>query len=411
MKEILSVVKNIESDFKSENEKLNSYLELGSSYFAGNELHKALSLFEKAIEDDPKNSGGWIGKAITHLAMTEVAEINTINIQDYIERSIKHTDESIIKKYLEAITLHYGYQFASAIKLYIDQTNQALAEKKEAQVAAVVGLATAVAGGAIANKSKSFTGTFIGYSMLAGGAGVTLKKGYDSFTLDQLSKSLYGNALAQAIISVPTMQSCYQIYQNSHGDLKENVEVILDSWKDSVIFLFTNEKIIFLILVDELRDTDKFLDTEKRVAVQNKIDEILYFMDMIGLDESADFEQVKQLKIVIISFAEDFTKAKIEAIVNRRKKTQTGCGIVATAVMMVIYFMDNAKIFENKSPIPGLILIVGAILIYRYYSKKRKKINDASGMSDVHSNINQITSEFQKISIEKHAIDLKSLGI
>ena len=247
--------------------------------------------------------------------------------------------------------------------------------------------------------------------MLAGGAGVTLKKGYDSFTLDQLSKSLYGNALAQAIISVPTMQSCYQIYQNSHGDLKENVEVILDSWKDSVIFLFTNEKIIFLKLVDELRDTDKFLDTEKRVAVQNKIDEILYFMDMIGLDESADFEQVKQLKIVIISFAEDFTKAKIEAIVNRRKKTQTGCGIVATAVMMVIYFMDNAKIFENKSPIPGLILIVGAILIYRYYSKKRKKINDASGMSDVHSNINQITSEFQKISIEKHAIDLKSLGI
>ncbi|MBK9718189.1 MAG: hypothetical protein IPO85_11885 [Saprospiraceae bacterium] len=44
-------------------------MELGSSYFAGNEYDKALGIFEKAIEEKPKHSWGWIGKAITHLAM------------------------------------------------------------------------------------------------------------------------------------------------------------------------------------------------------------------------------------------------------------------------------------------------------------------------------------------------------
>jgi tetratricopeptide (TPR) repeat protein len=408
METLRSVIKSVASDFKSDNENLDAYLELGTSYFAGNELKKALGHFENAIEEDPKNAGGWIGKAITHLAMTSVVEINTINIQDYIEKAILYTDESTIKKYLEAITLHYGFQFASAIKLYINQANQAIAEKKKAQVAAVVGLATAVAGGVVAKNSKSFTGSFIGYGMLAGGTGVTIKSGYDSFSLDQLSKSLYGNALAQAIISVSTMQSCYQIYEYSNGDLKQNVEFILDSWKDSVLFLFVNEKSNFLKLVNELSDTDKFLDKGKRLEVHNKIDEILYFMDMIGLDDSADFEHVKQLKAVVVSFAEQFSEEKIEAIENKRKKTQTGCCIASFIILFIVGSLG--KRLPAESSIPGLFTIVGAVLIYRYYNKKREKINNETGMSEVHRNINQITIGFQKISIDKNAIDLKMLN-
>lgn len=411
MKKILAVIKNIESDFKSENDKLNSFLELGTSYFIGNEFDKALGIFEKAIEEDPRNAGGWIGKAISHLAMTEVSKINSIDIYDYIQKGLNNTDELTIKKYLEAITLQYGYQFAAAIRLYIIQTNQAIAEKKNAQVAAVVGLTTAVIGGVVGGKSKGFAGTFIGYSMLTGGTAVTIKKGYDSFTLDQLSKSLYGNALAQAIISVPTMQSCFQIFQYSNGDEKDIAEAILDSWKESAIYLFKNEKEEFLKLVSELNHTDHFLDKEKRIAVQNKIDEILYFMDMIGLDESASFKQVKALKNNILSFTENFTAENIEAIINKRKKAQTGCSVVGMAIMLVIFFMDEAKLFTNRSPVPGLVLIAGAILVFRYYATKLKKINDKSGVAEVQTIIKQIVTKFKRIVIKKDNIDLKSLGI
>ena len=65
MNKVLSIINNIEIDFKSNDEKFNSFLQLGSSYFAGNEFPKALNIFEKAIEENPKNPGGWIGKAFT----------------------------------------------------------------------------------------------------------------------------------------------------------------------------------------------------------------------------------------------------------------------------------------------------------------------------------------------------------
>lgn len=412
MKAILSVIREVESDFASKNEKFNSYLELGSSYFSGNEYDKALGIFEKAIEEEPKNSGGWIGKAITHLAMSEVANISSVNINDYVERAINNSDKVKIEKYLQAITLHYGYQYSAAIKLYIEQTNQAIAEKKKAQVAAVIGMATAVAGGGIANKSKSFTRTFIGYSMLASGAGATIKKGYDSFSLDKLSKSLYGNAFAQSILSVPTIQSCQNIYEGSEGDLKHNVGVILDSWKESVIYLFQNEKANFIKLLNELNDTDKLLNPEIRNSVQEKMDEILYFMDMIGMDKSSDFKKAGQIKNVMLGFTQNFSDDQISEIKKKRDKAATGCGIVALVIGFIIYQLtENLHLFSEDSPIPGLILIVGGILVYRYYAKKQKKVNSESGISIVHESISNVQSEFSAITIEKEDIDLKLLGL
>ncbi|MBK9718266.1 MAG: hypothetical protein IPO85_12300 [Saprospiraceae bacterium] len=358
MKKILNVIKEVESDFVSKNEKFNSYLELGSSYFAGNEYDKALGIFEKAIEEEPKNSGGWIGKAITHLAMSEVVNISSVNINDYVERAVNNSDREKIEKYLLAITLHYGYQYSSAIKLYIEQANQAIAEKKKAQVAAVIGMATAVAGGAIANNSKSFTGTFIGYSMLVGGVGATIKKGYDSFSLDKLSTSLYGNAFAQSILSVPTIQSCHRIYEDSEGDLKHNVGVILDSWKESIIYLFQNEKANFFKLLNELNDTDKLLNPEIRNSVQEKMDEILYFMDMIGMDESKNFKKVEHIKSILLSFTQNFNEEQISSIKKKRAKAQTGCGIVALVIFFILFQLDkNMNVFRKTPKYLGWFLL------------------------------------------------------
>lgn len=409
MKEILAVIKSVDSDFTSNNDKFNSYLELGSSYFSGNEYDKALGIFEKAIEEEPKNSGGWIGKAITHLAMTEVANISSVNIKDYLEKAVSNSDDKKIGKYLRAITLYYGYQYSAAIKLYIEQTNQAIADKQKAQVEAVIGIATAVAGGAIANNSKSLTGNLIGSAMLAGGAGATMKKGYDSFSLDKLSKSLYGNALAQTILSVPTIQSCHRIYEVSTGDLKHNVNVILDSWKESVIYLFQKEKADFLELLKKLNDTEKLLDKEVRSSVQEKMDEIIYFMDMIGMDESNVFKKVESIKSVLSDFTQKFDDEKISAIRKKREKAQMGCGIAAFAILGVVYFLTNG--FEENAPSwPIFILIGGGILVYRYFAKKQKKVNNESGLSIVHDSISTVQSEFLAITIEKKEIDLKLLG-
>lgn len=409
MNESLKLIKNIESDFYSNNEKFNSFLELGSSYFIGNEYDKAVAIFEKAIELEPKNSGGWIGKAITHLASAGTVEINSVNISDYIEKAKLNSDKFKIQKYLEAITLHYGYQYAVSIKQYIEQTNQAIAEKKKAQVAAVIGLATAVAGGAIANQSKSITGTFIGYSMLTGGAGVTIKKGYDTFSLDKLSKSLYGNALAQSILSGPTIQACHQILENSSGDLKQNASDILNTWKDSVIYLFQNEKIHFLGLVEEMSNIDNLLDKSKRTEIQSKIDEILYFMDMIGLDKSADFNTVLRIKGIIESFSDDFNDEEIESIAKKRKNTKFWTLAIILGGLALIGHFDEKGMMPDSSFLIFSILI-GFYLVYRYFRKKRNDLSEQTGLSGIQREISLVKAEMSAVKIENHEINLNLLG-
>lgn len=409
MNESLKVIKNIESDFYSNNEKFNSFLELGSSYFIGNEYDKAIAIFEKAIELEPKNSGGWIGKAITHLASVGTVEINSVNISDYIEKAKLNSDKFKFQKYLEAITLHYGYQYAVAIKHYIEQTNQAISEKKKAQVAAVIGLATSVAGGAIANQSKSITGTFIGYSMLTGGAGVTIKKGYDTFSLDKLSKSLYGNALAQSILSVPTIQACHQILENSSGDLKQNTSDILNTWKDSVIYLFQNEKIHFLGLVEEMSNIDNLLDKSKRTEILSKIDEILYFMDMIGLDKSVDFNKVLRIKGIIESFSEDFNDEEIESIAKKRKNTKFWTLAIILAGLALIGHFDEKGMMPDSSFLIFSILI-GFYLVYRYFRKKRNDLSEQTGLSGIQREISLVKAEMLVVKIENHEINLNLLG-
>lgn len=410
MKNILTVIKEVENDFSTNNDKFNSYLELGCSYFSGNEYEKSLGIFEKAIEEEPKNAGGWIGKAIVHLAMTEVAEINTVNINDYIERAAKNTNSTNIQKYLEAITLQYGYQYAAAIKLYIDQTNQAVAEKKKAQIAAVIGVATAVAGGAIANNSTSFSGKFIGYSLLTGGAGATIKKGYDSFSLKNLSESLYGNAFAQSILSVPTIQTCAKIYEESTDDLKHNVGVIIDSWKDSVIYLFQNEKAVFIKQLQELNDTDKLLNPEIRKSVQTKMDEILYFMDMIGLDESKDFKQVIELKGIVNSFTEDFEEDQIVEIASKRKKSKYWTWGLIVGALAIMGQLDEKGLMPD-SGLLSIVILGSFYLIYRYFKSKREILNNESGISDIQNNISSVVGSFANITIERNEINLKLLGL
>ncbi|HMT54938.1 MAG TPA: hypothetical protein PKD16_17990 [Saprospiraceae bacterium] len=412
MNKVLTVIKNVESDFKSNNEKYNSYLELGSSYFAGNEYDKAISIFEKAIEEEPKNSGGWIGKAITHLAMTDISEINSVNISDYIEKATKNSETSKIKNYIDAITLHYGYQYSIAIERYIQQTNNAIAAKKKAQVAAVIGIATAVAGGAIANKSNSFTGSLIGYSMLTGGAGLTIKNGYDSFSLDKLSKSLYGNALAQSIVSIPTIQTCFYMYENSSGDIKQNAGIILDSWKDSVIKLFQNEKANFVVLINELSETKKLLHPENRYSVLEKVDEILFFMDMIGLDNSKDFNQVLNVKNVINEYIRDFDEAKIDSINSKRSKSAIGCGAFVLILFALIGQFENIidQFFKRDSGIPGIIIIVIGLFTYLWFTNKQKKIKQDSGINIIQEKIKNVSLEFSNIVLDRDEINLNLLG-
>lgn len=412
MKDFLSVVKELETDFKSQNETLNSYLEIGTSYFLGNELTKAITVFEKAIEEDPKNSGGWIGKSIAHLAQSDPNSINNVDIGDYLERANTNTYKEKISKYLDAITLFYAYQYSQAIKLYIDQTNIAIAEKKAAQVAAVVGLATAAAGGAVASSSKSLTGRFIGYSLLSAGAGVSIKKGFDSFQLENLAKSLYGNAIAQSILSIPLIKKCLEINESSKLKVKEQSQIVLDSWSDSVIQIFKNEKSSFIKSMEEIKVIDNFLDSNKRNEVIAKLDELVYFMDMIGLDKSAEFNKALEIKNAVANLTTKYSEDDLQMISKKRNRVRNTVIVICAGAFWIAGIIGEKSNTENEeSGILLLVLLIGGFILNRYYVIKRKKIYKSAGIETFHMDINNIVNDFGSLKLDKNSIDFNLVGL
>jgi hypothetical protein len=414
MKELLSVIKEVEKDFKSSKEKLNSYLEIGSSYFLGKEYKKAINTFEKAIGLDSKNAGGWLGKAMSQLAQAESTEINSLEIGEYIQRAQENCDLEKFSKYLTAITLYYSYQYAAAIKFYIEQSNQAEVDKQEARKDAVVGMLVASVGGAIANNSKSASNRFIGYGMLAGGGGYAIKNGYDSFNLGKLASSLYGNAMAQTILSIPIIKQCHKIKLISSDDVHQNSNAILDAWRESVIYLFKNEKLNLIKSLETLHDTDTLLDSSKRMAVLLELDEFIYFMDCIGLDESANMTKTRDIKKVLseMKFADE--------IVNKRSKAKAGCIIFPIVIFLILAFIIGSfiddygvmsDVLDSVAKILLICFIVWLILFSLHSINKLKTLNQSLGLDLIQSEINTLINEFKAITINKSEIDLEKIGV
>jgi len=428
MEILKGIVPNITNDFSTDDEKFNSLLELGETYFSGNEFDKSLSAYEKAVQENPKSSGGWLGKALSHLASADVIGINEVDVKAYLDSAIKYGDQKVIEKYLIGVTLYYSYNYAAAIKLLIDQTNQAIAEKKRAQIQAVVGLATSVIGGSIANKSKGSFGKMVGYSMLAGGGGVTVKKGFDSFKLDQLSKSLYGNALAQTLVSVPVIKQCNEILKSATGDLHHNTSVILESWKESVIYLFQNEKLHFVETIKKLENVDILLNDDWRADLERKVDEMLYFMDMVGLDESNDYRAVMSIKKSISSFKEKFSKKKRADILSAKSKLKEQGDIWFNVVIWAVpalavcaaflgkmlgIDLDSNDFVDGVGTFIGISFVVSIVVGYRLwikYSRKKAEINSDAGLDIVETEINQIMTKINSVQINRNEFDLNLLG-
>ena len=161
-------------------------------------------------------------------------------------------------------------------------------------------------------------------------------------------------------------------------------------------------------MVSELSDTDNLLDSTKRENVGNKIDEILYFMDMIGLDETEDFRTVEGIKKVMNSFTTNFDDEKLKGITEKRNKAKMGCAVGAVICVLFVSLLE--KIFHSEV-LNNLVFWPAGFIVYRYFNKNKSKLNEESGISEIHNNINSIVSDFSRIEVEPNEINLKLLGL
>lgn len=95
MKGLLLYSKNLEYDFPNDNASYQSKIDLGVSSLVTNNFTKAKDLFDSTIELDSNFPSGCIGKSFDEIAGVSDEDFNSINIDEYVERSWKNGGEKL----------------------------------------------------------------------------------------------------------------------------------------------------------------------------------------------------------------------------------------------------------------------------------------------------------------------------
>jgi hypothetical protein len=411
MKELLNPIRTLEKDYHSQDPEFVSKLEFGESLLLSGDYTSATEQFNKAIELDTKNPGGWIGRAIAEICETSSEEIFSVNVDEYLNRAKSLDASENIIKYTALACGLIAFKHSSAIKSHIQLQQQALANKKVAQANAIVGGAMAVLGGAIASNSKGTFSKVVGYSLLGTGAGMGISNLLSASQFGDISNSIYKNALAHCFISIPIISYCNNILSSlPSSDFKSNMSVVINSWKDSVHYLYTTEKEQLLTRLKSLVSDDEKLN--KAIIENGKIQEIRefhIFIDMIGLDNTELFKETDELDKRIEQFIAGLDSESLKEA-SEISPWQTGCGVFFVLAMILGASVEMGLLTEGGS-VYEIIMWTGlALMIYVGVKLSRKKKRIFKDLDPVKKEVNDVIKKLESYEFLTSDVDMSALG-
>lgn len=402
MKELLKFSKHLESDFVNPNTTYQSKMDLAISSLVTGDYQKAKQMFDAAIEIDSQFPSAWLGKAFSEIAFVEDEDFNALTIDEYLNRAMQSTDN--ILKYKVAIAGCLAYRHAVIIKKCVLAVEEALRQKKEAEKAKSKGIATAIVGSMFTGKDKSVASNIVGGSLIAGGASYAMQSHLKSQELELLGNSIYTAALSQTYLSTPIIQLCGTLEDKIEDNtLKINFNVVLDSWKESVIYLYNKQRAQLVarlrkFSVSEAENIQTLLNNPNSIQ---EVGEFVAFMKIIGLSNHKIFDLLNKLFKETLPKHFDNPEAK-SALEEAKKKQQTANNILAGVVGIgVVSILSDVKWLPWVIDIPGII--AGAWLYQKSQTTEMKDFEKvyAQAISDINSiiitrqdfNLNLLDSE------------------
>jgi len=425
MKELLKFSKYLEIDFVNPNPTYQSKIDLAISSLVTGDYLKAKNMFDAAIEIDSQFPSAWLGKAFSEIANVEDEHFNSLTIDEYLSRAMRTTEN--ILKYKVAIAGCLAYRHAVIIKKCVLAVEEALRQKKEAEKAKSKGIATAIVGSMFTGKDKSIGSNIVGGALIAGGTTYAMQSHLKAKELELLGNSIYTSALSQTYLSTPIIHLCGTLEDKiEDANLRNNFNVVMDSWKDSVIYLYNKqrEQLVARLKkfnVSEAENIQKLLNEPNSIQ---EVGEFVAFMKIIGLSNHKIFDLLNKLFKETLPKHFDNPEAK-SALEEAKKKqkfaTGLGAGIFVIGVFSIFIVSNiNKNSYEEKSAlsyIPWLIdgvgLFVGIYLSTKAITSEMKDFEKvyAQAISDINSiNISINDFNFNLIGSENNNNNNNSLG-
>lgn len=413
MKDLLKFSKYLETDFVNSNPTYQSKMDLAISSLVTGDYQKAKNMFDAAIEIDSQFPSAWLGKAFSEIANVEDEHFNSLTIDEYLSRAMRTTDN--ILKYKVAIAGCLAYRHAVIIKKCVLAVEEALRQKKEAEKAKSKGIATAIVGSMFTGKDKSIGSNIVGGALIAGGTTYAMQSHLKAKELELLGNSIYTSALSQTYLSTPIIHLCGTLEDKIEDvNLRGNFNVVMDSWKDSVIYLYNKQREQLVtrlkkFSVSEAENIQKLLNDPNSIQ---EVGEFVAFMKIIGLSNHKIFDLLNKLfkETLPKHFDNPEAKSGLEEAKKKQKfATGLGAGIFVIGVFSIFIVSNiNKNSYEDKSAlsvIPWLIDGVG-LFVGIYLSSKAK----TSEMKDFEKVYAQAISDINSINININDFNLNLIG-
>ena len=401
MKDLLKFSKYLESDFVNPNPTYQSKIDLAISSLVTGDYQKAKNMFDAAIEIDSQFPSAWLGKAFSEIAYVEDEHFNSLTIDEYLNRAMRSTDN--ILKYKVAIAGCLAYRHAVIIKKCVLAVEEALRQKKEAEKAKSRGIATAIVGSMFTGKDRSIGSNIVGGALIAGGTTYAMQSHLKAKELELLGNSIYTSALSQTYLSTPIIHLCGTLEDKIEDvNLRGNFNVVMDSWKDSVIYLYNKQREQLVtrlkkFSVSEAQNVQKLLNDPNSIQ---EVGEFVAFMKIIGLSNHKIFDLLNKLFQETLPKHFDNPEAK-SALEEAKKKQQTAYGIMGVLIFLGICSIYTDFVQQDNQWLPWILDIAG-LIIGVWLSQKAR----TTEMKDFEKVYAQAISDINSISITRNDFNL-----
>jgi len=408
MKELLKFSKYLESDFVNPNPTYQSKMDLAISSLVTGDYQKAKNMFDAAIEIDSQFPSAWLGKAFSEIAYVEDEHFNSLTIDEYLSRAMRSTDN--ILKYKVAIAGCLAYRHAVIIKKCVLAVEEALRQKKEAEKAKSRGIATAIVGSMFTGKDKSIGSNIVGGALIAGGTTYAMQSHLKAKELELLGNSIYTSALSQTYLSTPIIHLCGTLEDKIDDvNLRGNFNVVMDSWKDSVIYLYNKQREQLVarlkkFSVSEATNIQTLLNNPNSIQ---EVGEFVAFMKIIGLSNHKIFDLLNKLfkETLPKHFDNPEAKSALEEAKKKQKKAQLIAGIlIALGIITALVIAPNTsrKSTEDMLGFTSWGLDIAGIIIGAWLSQKAR----TTEMKDFEKVYAQAISDINSINITQKDFNL-----
>jgi tetratricopeptide (TPR) repeat protein len=401
MKELLKFSKYLETDFVNTDSAYQSKMDLAISSLVTGDYSKAKQLFDAAIEIDSQFPSAWLGKAFAEIALVDDDGFNSLAIDEYLTRAMRTTND--ILKYKVAIAGCLAYRHAVIIKKCVVAVEVAIEEQKKAKKERNVAIAAAVAGTMFTGKDKSIGSNIVGGALIAGGANHAINSQLKANELEILGKSIYTAALGQTYLSIPIIHLCGTLEGQIQDEiLRANFNVVLDSWKESVTYLYNKQRDQLVerlnkISVSDAASVQKLLSNEKPLE---EIIEFTTFMKIIGLSQHRVFSVLNKLfnETLRNHFENPDALDSLELAKKKENKASAIGGFLALVGIGCFYTQ-----YKEWLPyaIDGIGFVVAMVMLDKAKSKEMKEFLKSykAAVNEVNS-IAIVTEDFKLNLIE-----------